>query len=299
VNPFRLCRIYYLEIKVTAMTTTNTSRGILKSIRAEETQEGAGVRIHRGFPTRNFDYLDPFLLLDEMGPLKFKAGQSTGFPDHPHRGFETVTYLLDGQMEHRDSFGHHGRLNSGDVQWMTAGSGLVHSEMPGADLVKNGGTLHGFQLWVNLPKRDKMTAPSYQELKAGDIPTASTPDGSVRVKVIAGESLGQHAAIGTHTPILYLHLTLQPGAKHLQEVPHSWNAFAYRVDLHEFTVFAKNGDTVELTNPDDKPIDVLLIAGEPIGDAVARYGPFVMNSKEEIYQAFEDFRAGRMGAIPA
>jgi len=144
-----------------------------------------------------------------------------------------------------------------------------------------------------------MIAPSYQELKASDIPTAATPDGSVRVKVIAGESLGQRAAIGTHTPILYLHFTLQPGAKHVQEVPHSWNAFAYRVDLHEFTVFAKNGDTVELTNPGDKPIDVLLIAGEPIGDAVARYGPFVMTSKEELYQAFEDFRAGRMGAIPA
>ncbi|MGA2184854.1 MAG: pirin family protein [Bryobacteraceae bacterium] len=279
------------------MTTTNTPRGILNVIPAVETLEGAGVRIHRAFPTRNFDYLDPFLLLDEMGPFDFAPGQSTGFPDHPHRGFETVTYLLDGQMEHRDSFGHHGRLNPGDVQWMTAGSGLVHSEMPGADLVKNGGLLHGFQLWVNLPKRDKMAAPRYQELKAADIPSAATPDGSVRVKVVAGESLGRRAAIGTHTPILYLHFTLQPGATHLQDVPRSWNAFAYRIDRNELTIFAKNGDTVELTNPGDTPIELLLIAGEPIGEAVARYGPFVMNTKEELSQAFEDYRAGRMGAI--
>ncbi len=152
LNLFPPARIYYLDVKVTTMTTTKTSRGIFEKIPAMETLEGAGVRINRAFPTRSFDYLDPFLLLDEMGPFQFSAGQNAGFPDHPHRGFETVTYLLDGQMEHRDSFGHHGRLNPGDVQWMTAGSGLVHSEMPGADMVKNGGLLHGFQLWVNLPK---------------------------------------------------------------------------------------------------------------------------------------------------
>jgi len=297
VNPFRVCRIYYLDIKVTAMTTTNTARGILNVIPAVETLEGGGVPIRRAFPTNRFDYLDPFLLLDEMGPFELTAGQSTGFPDHPHRGFETVTYLLEGQMEHRDSFGHRGRLNPGDVQWMTAGSGLVHSEMPGAELVKNGGTLHGFQLWVNLPKRDKMTAPQYQELKAEQIPSAATPDGKVSVTVIAGEALGQRAAIGTHTPILYLHFTLQPGAVHIQEVPHSWNAFAYRIDTGDLTIFAKNADAVELKNDGAKPIEILLIAGEPIGEAVARYGPFVMNSKEELYKAFEDYRAGRMGAI--
>ncbi len=143
-----------------------------------------------------------------------------------------------------------------------------------------------------------MIAPAYQELKADEIPTASTPDGSVRVKVVAGESLGQRAAIGTHTPILYLHFTLQPGATHTQDVPHTWNAFAYHIDTHEFTIFAKDGDTVELTNPGDKPVELLLIAGEPLGEAVARYGPFVMNTKEELYQAFEDYRAGKMGTIP-
>jgi len=279
------------------MTTTKTTRGVLNKVPAIPTLEGAGVQIHRAFPTRNFDYLDPFLLLDEMGPFEFAPGQSAGFPDHPHRGFETVTYLLDGQMEHRDSFGHHGRLNPGDVQWMTAGSGLVHSEMPGADLAKNGGLLHGFQLWVNLPKRDKMTAPRYQELKSAEIPTAATPDGSVKVKVIAGEALGAKAVIGTHTPILYLHFALAPGATHVQDVPHTWNAFAYDIAGHEFTIFAKNGDTVELTNSTDRPAEFLLIAGEPLGETIARYGPFVMNTKEEIYQAAEDYRAGRMGTI--
>ena len=138
------------------MTQTTTSRGLLQTVPAVETMEGAGVLIHRAFPTRNFDYLDPFLLLDEMGPVEFKAGETTGFPDHPHRGFETVTYLLEGQMNHRDSFGHRGELNPGDVQWMTAASGLVHSEMPGPEILRNGGRLHGFQLWVNLPARDKM-----------------------------------------------------------------------------------------------------------------------------------------------
>jgi redox-sensitive bicupin YhaK (pirin superfamily) len=290
------------------MTKTTTGRGLLQTVPAMETTEGAGVRIRRAFPTRNYDYLDPFLLLDEMGPLEFSPRQTTGFPDHPHRGFETVTYLLEGQMLHRDSFGHRGELNPGDVQWMTAGSGLVHSEMPGPELVRQGGRLHGFQLWVNLPRRDKMTPPAYQELKAAEIPAAQSADGLVSVKVIAGESLGKKAAIGTHTPILYLHFTLQPGAAHLQPVPHSYNALAYviggtaslggeKVAQGQVAILAKNGDAVEIGNPGSAPAELLLIAGEPIGDAIARYGPFVMNTKEEIYRAVEDFRSGRMGSI--
>jgi redox-sensitive bicupin YhaK (pirin superfamily) len=201
-------------------------------------------------------------------------------------------------------------MNPGDVQWMTAGAGLVHSEMPGPELIKNGGTLHGFQLWVNLPRRAKMAKPSYQELKAEQIPAAETPGGQVKVKVIAGEALGRQAAIGTHTPIFYLHFILEPGASHVQQVPRSHNAMAWVVEGEasfgaasarggELVVFAKDGDAVEISNAGSAPLSLLLIAGEPIGEPVARYGPFVMNTREEVMQAFEDFRSGKMGTIPA
>jgi hypothetical protein len=235
-----------------------------------------------------------------------KAGKTTGFPDHPHRGFETVTYLLEGQFEHRDSFGNRGLIEPGGVQWMTAGSGLVHSEMPGPDVAQNGGRLHGFQLWVNLPRAAKMAPPKYQELPSEQIPAGASS--GVRAKVIAGEALGVRAAIGTHTPIQYAHFTVDPGAAHVHAVPRRYHAFAYvfrgaarlsgalavRGDL---AVFGGDGDAVEIANAGEDPLDLLLIAGEPIGEPVARYGPFVMNTREELYQAFEDFRAGRMGAI--
>jgi redox-sensitive bicupin YhaK (pirin superfamily) len=269
--------------------------------------EGAGVRISRVFGQPQAQLLDPFLLLDE-----FRSDDPNdyigGFPDHPHRGFETVTYLLDGPFEHRDSFGNHGVLNPGDVQWMAAGSGLVGSEAPGAEVFEKGGRLQGFQLWVNLPKAHKMAAPKYQELKAGEIPTAVSGDGKVSVKVIAGEALGRRAAIGTFTPIQYLHFTIAPGGEHTQEVPHTFNAIAYvvkgrasvageTVTAGHLALLAKNGDTVTLENRSAGPLDLLLIGGEPIGEPVARYGPFVMNSQEELYQAFDDYRNGRMGTI--
>ncbi len=272
--------------------------------------EGAGVAIRRSFPTAELGDIDPFLLLDELGPMQFAPGQATGFPDHPHRGFETVTYILEGAMEHRDSKGNHGILGPGDVQWMTAGSGLVHSEMPGASLREKGGRLHGFQLWVNLPRADKMTPPRYQELAAKHLPVAGSPSKDMQVKVIAGESLGQRAAIETRTPILYLHFTLEPGSSVAQPVPVEYNAFAYAIDgaglagstpLAEghLAVFAKDGGSVQLSNPAgaEVPFNVLLIAGAPLGEPVQRYGPFVMNTKAELYQAFEDYRSGRMGLI--
>jgi hypothetical protein len=279
-------------------------------IPALATLEGEGVAIRRAFPTRGFDQLDPFLLLDEMGPIEIQPGAAPGFPDHPHRGFETVTYLLEGQMEHRDSSGNRGVLNPGDVQWMTAGAGLVHSEMPGPELLRGGGRLHGFQLWVNLPRRDKMAQPRYQELPAVRIPAAQAAGGAVQVKVIAGEALGVRAAIGTHTPILYLHFTLAPGAAHVQEVPREYNAFAYVIEGAagfggdapqapggSLVTFARNGDAVELRNTGNAVLDLLLVAGVPLGEPVARYGPFVMNTREELHQAVEDFRSGRMGTI--
>ena len=282
------------------MITQTKPRSVLRTSSALRTTEGAGVPIGRAFPTRGMEELDPFLLLDHMGPLVLKPGQNLGFPDHPHRGFETVTYLLSGQMEHKDSFGNRGFLEAGDVQWMTAGSGLVHSEMPGRDLVRTGGRLEGFQLWINLPKRDKMMPPRYQELKADQIPASSSPNGDVKVRVIAGESLGVKGVIESRTPILYLHLTLAAGASHQQAVPSSFQAFAYVIrgkEAGSVIVFDHHGDEIVIENDSAEPRELLLIAGEPINEPVARYGPFVMNTREELVQAFEDYREGKMGTI--
>ncbi|HEY9737030.1 MAG TPA: pirin family protein, partial [Trichocoleus sp.] len=257
---------------------------------------------------------DPFLLLDELGPVNLKPGEAKGAPDHPHRGFETVTYVLDGRLEHKDSVGNAGQLLSGDVQWMTAGAGVVHSEMPEAEFTRTGGRLHGIQLWVNLPQRDKMMAPRYQEISAVQIPTAQTEDGSVSVRVIAGEALGAKAVIETRTPIIYLHFTLQPGATVVQPVSPEYNAFAYVLEGSglfgaeqepgedgQMVIFAQDGQEVAISNPAEasQPLDLLLIAGVPLNEPVVRYGPFVMNSEAEIVQAIEDYRNGKMGEIYA
>lgn len=289
-----------------------TLRNVSRVIESDRVLEGAGVAIRRSFPTADLEDIDPFLLLDHMGPIQFAPGQAVGFPDHPHRGFETVTYVLEGAMEHRDSKGNHGVLGPGDVQWMTAGSGLVHSEMPAAALQEKGGRLEGFQLWVNLPRAAKMTPPRYQEIPAAQLPVAETPSKDVKVKVIAGESLGRNAVIETRTPIVYLDFTLEPGAKVVQPLPADFNAFAYAISgaglagptpfaEGHLVVFAKDGDSVELSNSaaNRAPFHVLLIGGAPISEPVARYGPFVMNTKAELYQAFEDYRSGRMGVIEA
>src|ERR1700754_3225449 len=194
---------------------------------AVRTTEGGGFVVHRPFPTRLLMDFDPFLLLDEMGPVDYAPGEAKGAPDHPHRGFETVTYVLEGEFGHKDSAGHSGTLRAGDVQWMTAGAGVVHSELPDPSFVESGGRVHGLQLWVNLPRRDKMIGPRYQELPSANIPVATSADGKVRVKVIAGEALGVSAAIETRTPILYQHFTLQPGARIEHPVPRDYRVFAY------------------------------------------------------------------------
>jgi hypothetical protein len=285
------------------MTTLRRVEHVIESTR---TLEGAGFEVRRPFPTAKIDHFDPFLLLDEMGPMELGPGQAEGAPDHPHRGFETVTYVLAGEMVHADSQGNSGRIGPGDVQWMTAGDGVVHSEMPAEKLRREGGRMHGFQLWVNLPKRDKRMRPRYQDLKAADIPVGQSADGTVRVRVIAGESLGKKAAIDTRTPIFYLHFSLQPGARQTQATPADHNVFAYvvsgAVEVGGRTVrdgemaILSAGDAVELAA--SQPAELLLLGGKPLGEPVARYGPFVMNSKEELQEAFDDFRAGRMGAIP-
>jgi quercetin 2,3-dioxygenase len=282
-------------------------RSVTQVVEAHQTIEGAGFVVQRPFPTPTLDHFDPFLLLDEMGPMELGPGEAEGAPDHPHRGFETVTYLLAGEFVHADSQGNTGRLAAGDVQWMTAGDGVVHSEMPAERIRREGGRLHGFQLWVNLPRRDKRVRPRYQDVKAADIPVAESADKKVRVRVIAGESLGKKAVIDTRTPISYLHFSLQPGARHVQAVPADHHVFAYvfsgalrtdgkTIEEGRMALFGP-GDTVELAA--SEPTEVLLLAGRPLNEPVARYGPFVMNSQEELMEAFADFRSGRMGMIPA
>lgn len=287
--------------------TGRTVSGIVNSI---ETLEGGGFLVRRPFPKPSFSEFDPFLLLDEMGPVTVAPNQAKGAPDHPHRGFETVTYMLSGEMEHKDSHGHAGKLSPGDVQWMTAGAGVVHSEMPSAEFQRSGGKLHGFQLWVNLPRQDKLMRPRYQEIPAARIPTAQSEDGLVTVRVIAGEALGARAVIETITPIMYLHFKIKPGGRVLQSVPRGYNAFAYIIDGEgtfgvdrergqdgQMVMFSTDGDELLIANDSSDTLELLLIGGVPLNEPVARYGPFVMNTREEIYQAIEDYQSGRMGAI--
>jgi redox-sensitive bicupin YhaK (pirin superfamily) len=295
------------------MTTASEKiRSVTNTIVATRQLEGAGFVVNRPFPSQGMALVDPFLLLDEMGPMELAPGEAKGAPDHPHRGFETVTYMISGKMEHRDSHGNAGRIGPGDVQWMTAGAGVVHSEMPAEDFQRQGGRMHGFQLWVNLPQRDKMIRPHYQEIPASGIPVATSADGKATVRVIAGESMGKKAVIDTRTPIIYLHFTLKPGTRVMQPVPAEYNALAYVFSgegrfgrdeksavEHQMVMFASDGGTVSIEVPHSasEPLEVLLIAGAPLREPVARYGPFVMNTKEEIIKAFEDYREGRMGEI--
>ena len=294
----------------TEETETNKGRTVAGIVNSIETLEGGGFLVRRPFPKASFSDFDPFLLLDEMGPMDVAPGEAKGAPDHPHRGFETVTYLLSGDMQHKDSGGHAGRLKAGDVQWMTAGAGVVHGEMPSPEFLRDGGRMHGFQLWVNLPQRDKMIKPRYQEIPGSRIPKAKSPDGLVSVTVIAGEAMGEKAVIETRTPIIYLHYRLEPGGVATQQVPHDYNAFAYVVDGAglfgaegeragdgQMVMFAPDGDEVRIENQADAALEVLLIAGVPLNEPIARYGPFVMNTEAEIHQAFDDYRRGRMGAI--
>lgn len=285
-------------------------RSVSQVVDAKTTTEGEGFVVHRAFPNNGLREFDPFLLLDEIGPVTVSAGEAKGAPDHPHRGFETVTYMIEGVFEHKDSGGNSGKISPGDVQWMTAGSGVIHSEMPEREFARRGGRLHGFQLWVNLPKKDKMSSPRYQEVPADRIPTARG-DG-VTARVIAGSAMGETATIDTHTPIMYFHFTLEPGAKIAHAIPRSYNAFAYVISGEglfgaasrpagrgKAVLFERDGEEVLIEAPAKatSPLSLLLIAGTPLGEPVARYGPFVMNTEEEIRQAILDYNSGRMGKI--
>jgi len=288
-------------------TLTNV-RPVTAIVDSIETLEGGGFLVHRPFPTATLDMIDPFLLLDEMGPTEVAPGEAVGAPDHPHRGFETVTYMLEGEFEHRDSAGHHGVINTGDVQWMTAGSGVVHSEMPGARLQREGGRSHGLQLWVNLPRAAKMTPPRYQDLRAADIPTVER--NGVSVKVIAGQALGVVGPANTYVPILYVHARVDEGATLDLAVPSDANVFAYVLSgsgdfasgalAHQSQLVAfgtgEAGEGIRVQGGSGG-VELVVLAGRPLREPVVRYGPFVMNTKSEIVEAFDDYQSGRMGQI--
>jgi redox-sensitive bicupin YhaK (pirin superfamily) len=280
-------------------------RDATRVITAHRQEEGAGFVVRRPVPTTGLDQIDPFLLIDEMGPIDYPPGQAVGAPDHPHRGFETVSYILEGEMEHEDSAGHKGALRAGDVQWMTAGAGIVHSEMPSRDLMKRGGRVHGFQIWVNLPSKLKMTQPRYQEVPAARIPQGVSPDGKARVNVIAGEALGAKAVIETLTPIVYQDWILSPGADVTVPIAADHQVLAYvfqgiadvghRIVRDGQLAILGAGEAVRLSASTNARL--LLLAGVPLKEPVARYGPFVMNTELELVQAVRDFQSGRMGEI--
>jgi len=292
------------------MTAENQSvRETTRIVTAHRQREGAGFVVRRPVPSQGLDVADPFLLLDEMGPVDYGPGEAVGAPDHPHRGFETITYMLEGEFEHEDSAGHRGVLRPGDVQWMTAGAGIVHSEMPSRSIREKGGRVHGFQIWVNLPARMKMTRPRYQEVSASKIPEAGSEDGRARVRVIAGEALGARAVIDTHIPIVYQDWTIEAGADVTMALAREQQALVY---VFKGAVLVGNegkevrdgqlallgtGDAVRFQSAADAPGRLLLLAGVPIAEPVARYGPFVMNTQQELVEAVRDYQSGRMGEI--
>ena len=293
-----------------SQVTVERAREVSRVITAHQQREGAGFVVRRPLPTPGLELADPFLLIDELGPVVYGPGEALGAPDHPHRGFETVTYMLDGEFEHEDSAGHKGRLGPGDVQWMTAGAGIVHSEMPSRRIREEGGKIHGFQIWVNLPAKLKLTRPRYQEIGSTRIPEARSGDGLATVRVIAGEALGARTVIDTRTPIAMHDWLLQPGADMLIPLGIEYRALLYvfegairvgdegqPVDDGQLALLGA-GSSVRLRAPETGQAGrTLLLAGVALQEPVARYGPFVMNTEQELYQAFADYQSGRMGQI--
>jgi redox-sensitive bicupin YhaK (pirin superfamily) len=285
-------------------------RPVSSIVTAQEALEGGGFPVHRPFPQPGADLgaTDPFLMLDEMGPINYGPGEAKGAPDHPHRGFETVTYLFDGAMQHRDSTGGGGLLRGGDTQWMTAGAGLVHSEEPTPEMLRDGGLMHGTQLWVNLPRAEKLTPPRYQDLTGDRLTLLRSADGRVLVRLIAGEVGGFAGPGATHTPIIYAHATFEAGGRLALAWPDVFNALVYvlrgrvrlggdsrAVGAHQLVVLGRAGDTVVVDA--DEAADVLLLGGRPLREPIAWYGPFVMNTKQEIIDSIELFEKGELGAI--
>jgi hypothetical protein len=310
-NPIVLPRIRRPE------PSEHVARPVHQVVPAHHAVEGAGFEVWRPFPGGvDLHLTDPFLLLDQLGPVQYGPGEAKGAPWHPHRGFETVTYVLDGEITHHDSNGGGGTIAEGDTQWMTAGSGILHDELPSERALRAGGPSHGVQLWVNLPSRLKFTPARYQAITGDNLVLLSSHDGGALVRLIAGD-LDDHPGPGsTHTPITYAHATISPGAELTIPWNAEFNALAYvllgqgyagsearPIGDHDLVVFGA-GDTLTLRAADrqDGPassLEVLLLGGLPIREPIAHYGPFVMNTRDEILQAIDDFNAGRMGTIPA
>jgi redox-sensitive bicupin YhaK (pirin superfamily) len=292
-------------------------RPVGRVVTAARHLEGEGFEVRRPFPGVDLSLADPFLLLDHMGAVEYAPGEAKGTPWHPHRGFETVTYIIDGAFQHQDTTGGGGLITDGATQWMTAGAGIQHIEQPPPELVASGGLFHGVQLWVNLPRERKWVPPRYQDIESRDVALLSSDDGSSIVRVIVGELAGHKGPGVTYTPITYLHATVAPGARLTLPWPRDFNALVYAlsgrgtagpdgrpVDEGQLAVFG-HGDALTVTAADSQPLasragwEILVLGGLPIREPVARYGPFVMNTREEIIEAFQDFQAGRMGTVPA
>jgi hypothetical protein len=291
-------------------------RPVVRVTTAPSGFEGEGFPVRRAFAGVSLADLDPFIHMDQMGEVDYAPGEPKGTPWHPHRGFETVTYLIDGVFRHQDSNGGGGLITNGDTQWMTAGAGLLHIEAPPEELVMSGGLFHGFQLWVNLPARLKMTQPRYQDIRAGQVALLTSADGGALLRVIAGEVGGYPGPGSTHTPITLVHATVSPGAQVRLPWRADFNALGYvlagsgtvgaerrPVRVGQLALFGF-GESVTFTadahaDGPSQGLDILLLGGEPIREPIATYGPFVMNTRAELAQAFEDFQAGRLGTIPA
>jgi quercetin 2,3-dioxygenase len=295
---------------------TATPRRVRSVTTAPGGFEGEGFPVRRAFAGVDLTELDPFIHMDQMGEVEYAPGEPKGTPWHPHRGFETVTYIMDGIFEHQDSNGGGGVITNGDTQWMTAGAGILHIEKPPEHLVLSGGLFHGLQLWVNLPKAEKWAPPRYQDLRGNEVVLLASPDAGGLVRVIAGDLAGQAGPGDTYTPMTMVHATLSPGAT--LEVPWdpSFNALAYvlagagtvgaekiAIATGQLAVFGP-GDSIsvraaEVQESRSPALEVLLLGGRPIREPVAWMGPFVMNTKDELRQAYEDYQAGKLGIIPA
>ncbi len=277
--------------------------------------EGEGFPVRRAFAGVDLTEIDPFIHMDQMGEVLYAPGEPKGTPWHPHRGFETVTYIIDGTFIHQDSHGGGGVITDGDTQWMTAGSGILHIETPPEELVVSGGLFHGFQLWVNLPRKDKFLPPKYQDLRGGNVALLTTPDGGTLIRLIAGDLDGHLGPGSTHTPMTMLHATLSPGARMQLAWPKDFNALVYVLNglggfgsekaparMGNLAVYGP-GDTITVEASTEQEtrspqLDVLVLGGLPIREPVAWAGPFVMNTRDELVQAYDDYQAGRLGEIP-
>ena len=302
--------------RLSAPAPTDTERPVRSVTTGPRGHEGEGFPVVRAFGGVSAAALDPFVHMDQMGEVEYLPGEPRGTDWHPHRGFETVTYMIDGRFAHQDSHGGGGLITDGATQWMTAGSGILHIETPPAELVESGGTFHGIQLWVNLPRADKFAAPRYQSIEGGEVRLLSSPDGGALVRVIAGEVDGHAGPGATHTPITLAHATIEPGAQLNLPWNREFNALVYvlsgrgsvgpvghPIQQGQLAVLGP-GDRItvgaEGAQDSNRPtLEVLLLGGKPIREPVFQYGPFVMNSKAEVIEAMEDFNAGRFGSIPA